>query len=256
MSVMRRSVFPGLLNTAKYNMNRQQTGVALVEQGRVYEASEAAKGASEHQEANVIAWMMTGEVEADEWYAKTRKADFFDLKGAVESWLAGRGLNARFLADDDVMGMQAGQTAQIFVGKSVVGIIGKVDADVAAHFDLDAAVFVASINLDALGEGKKLKFQPIPEFPSLERDLVFLFDKGVASDAILQTVSKALGQQLIDARVFDLYAGQGVPEGKVSIGIRFVIQDAKRTLTQEDSDQAMQTVIGAMEKKFAAVLRG
>ncbi len=251
MGVMRRSAFPGLLNTAKYNMNRQQAGVALVEQGRLYDGP-----MYERKETNVIAWLMTGDLQDDTWYAKARRADFFDMKGAVEAWLSARGLTARFMADDDAQGLQTGQTAKIFVGKAVVGFIGKVDAEIASGFDLDADVFIASINLDQLHTGKKAKFQPLPEFPSIERDLVFLFDKETTSDAILQTVRKACGQQLVQAHIFDLYAGQGVPEGKVSLGVRFVLQDAKRTLTQEDSDKAMQAVIEAMNKKFEAELRG
>ncbi|MDX8388317.1 MAG: phenylalanine--tRNA ligase subunit beta [Ghiorsea sp.] len=256
MSVMRRSVFPCLLNTAKYNMNRQQTGVALVEHGRVYEAAEAGKGADGHLEINMLTWLMAGELETDQWFSKSRKADFFDIKGAVEAWLADRGLVGRFMADDAVKGMQAGQTASVLVGKGVVGLIGKVDADIAASFDLDADVFVASVNLDALNAGKKTKFQPIPEFPSIERDLVFLFDKNTSSESIIQTVRKAGGQQFTGARIFDLYDGKGVPEGKVSLGIRFTLQDAKRTLTQEDSDKAMQSIIDAVAKKFEAELRG
>jgi len=256
MSVMRRSVWAGLLNTAKYNMNRQQAGVALVEQGRIYAAIDANNSNEEHRETNVIAWLMAGELESDTWHGKARKADFFDLKGAVESWLSNRGLTARFMVDNDVQGLQAGQTAKIFVGKSVVGHVGKVDSDLAAGFDIDADVFVASVNLDALHKGKTLKFQPIPEFPSVERDLVFLFERGTESEAVLQTAKRAAGQACINVRIFDLYDGKGVPEGKVSLGIRFALQDAKRTLTQEDSDKAMQAMIDAISKKFDAELRG
>ena len=256
MSVMRRSVWPGLLNTAKYNMNRQQAGVALVEQGRTYAKIDAANADEGHRETNVIAWLMAGQLELDTWHGKARKADFFDLKGAVESWLSNRGLTARFMVDDDVQGLQSGQTAKVFVGKSVIGHIGKVDADLVDTFDIDADVFVAQINLDMLNAGKKLKFQPIPEFPSVERDLVFLFDRTVESESILQTARKASGQQCIDVRIFDLYDGKGVPEGQVSLGIRFALQDAKRTLTQEDSDKAMQAIIDAIAKKFDAPLRG
>jgi phenylalanyl-tRNA synthetase beta chain len=232
-------------------MNRQQQGVALVEQGRIY-----AGPLENHSETNMLAWLMTGDLHADTWYEKSRKADFFDLKGAVEAWLSSKGLTARFIADDAVLGLQAGQTAKILVGKSDAGIIGKVDADIAKHFDLVDDVFVAAINLDVLHAGKKAKYQPMPEFPSIERDLVFLFDKAITSEAVLQTVKKACGQQLVQASIFDLYDGQGVPEGKVSLGIRFVLQDVKRTLTQEDSDKAMQAVIEAMNKKFEAELRG
>ncbi len=251
MSVMRRSVWPGLLNTARYNLNRQQSGVSLVEQGRVYYKTAAA-----HQESNVIAWLMSGEVEQDEWFDAARKADFFDLKGAVEAWLTLRGLTGRFIADDSIQGLQAGQSAKILVGRAEAGRIGRVDGDIASALDMDAPVYVAEINLDLLSAGKKTKFAPLPEFPGVERDLVFLFERGVSSDAILNAVKSAAGKLLIGARIFDLYDGKGVPEGFVSLGIRFALQDAKRTLTQEDSDAASQSIIAAMDKKFGATLRG
>jgi phenylalanyl-tRNA synthetase beta chain len=251
MSVMRRSGWPGLLNAAKYNLNRQQPGVAFVEQGRTY----IRKGEI-HQESNVISWLMAGEVQRDEWHADTREADFFDLKGSIESWLASRGLVARFIADDEVMGLQAGQSAKVFIGKSVVGQIGRVDATIADGFDIEMPVFVAQINLDGLPGGKQLKFVPLPEFPGVERDLVFLFDSTARAEDIVQTARRAGGKLLIDVRVFDLYTGKGVPEDKVSLGIRFTLQDRDRTLTQEDSDAASAAIIAAMDNSFGASLRG
>ncbi len=251
MSVMRRSVWPGLLNTAQYNLNRQQAGVALVEQGRVYQKVDAG-----HKESNVIAWLMSGAVGQDEWHGKSRPADFFDLKGVVEAWLSLRGLTGRFIADDSIQGLQPGQSAKIMVGRFEAGRIGRVDGDIAGGLDLHAAVVVADMNLDLLPAGKIAKFVPLPEFPAVERDLVFLFEKSISSDAILNAVKSAAGKLLTEARIFDLYEGKGVPEGHVSLGIRFALQDAKRTLTQDDSDAAMQSIIAAMEKRFGATLRG
>jgi phenylalanyl-tRNA synthetase beta chain len=251
MSVMRRSGWPGLLNAAKYNLNRQQPGVAFVEQGRTY-----TRRGETHQESNVISWLMAGEVQRDEWHANRRQADFFDLKGSIESWLTARGLVARFMADDEAMGLQAGQSAKVFVGKSVVGQIGKVDAAIADGFDIETAVYVASINLDALPNGKQLKFVPLPEFPGVERDLVFLFERNVRVEEIIQAARKAGGKLLTDVRIFDLYTGRGVPEERVSLGIRFTLQDATRTLTQEDSDGVSAAIVAAMDKTFGASLRG
>jgi phenylalanyl-tRNA synthetase beta chain len=142
------------------------------------------------------------------------------------------------------------------VGRVEAGRIGKVDGDIAAGFDIDAPVFVAELNLDLLPAGKTAKFALLPEFPGVERDLVFLFDKQTSSDAILNAVKSAAGKQLTDARIFDLYEGKGVPEGKVSLGIRFALQDASRTLTQEDSDKAFAAIIKAMGSRFGASLRG
>ena len=251
MAVMRRTIFPGLLNVAKRNLNRQQPGVALVEQGRTY-----ARHAQGYVEKDTLAWLMAGEVEQDRWYAHARRADFFDLKGAVEHWLASRGLTARFIADDTLMGLQAGQSAKIFVGKSVLGSIGKVDADIASSFDVDIPVFVASLDLDALPQAKKTKFVSLAEFPSVQRDLVFLFERHVQSDAVLQAVRKPAGAWLTDVTIFDRYDGQGVPEGKVSLGVRLTLQHPERTLKQDESEQLVQRVIEAMGERFGALLRG
>ncbi len=251
MTVMRRSSWPGLLAVAKHNMNRQQPGVALVEQGRTY-----IKTDNGHDEDNVIAWLMTGEVQQKQWFDDTRGADFFDLKGAVETWLALRGLTGRFIVDDRIQGLQAGQSAKILVGRAEAGCIGKVDGDIAAGFDIDAPVFVAELNLDLLPAGKTAKFTPLPEFPGVERDLVFLFDKQTSSDAILNAARSAAGNTMTEIRIFDLYEGKGVPDGKVSLGIRFTLQDASRTLTQEDSEKAFGAIIKAMDRRFGASLRG
>ncbi|RMF00678.1 MAG: phenylalanine--tRNA ligase subunit beta, partial [Alphaproteobacteria bacterium] len=95
MAVMRRSIWPGLLQVAQHNMNRQQHGVALVERGRVYHRT-----SDGHAECEQLAFLMAGTVQQDQWYAQARDADFFDLKGALERCLARLGHTARFVADD------------------------------------------------------------------------------------------------------------------------------------------------------------
>jgi len=250
MSVMRRSVWPGLLSAARHNLNRQQAGVALAEQGRIY-----VKTDNGYDEINMLAWLMTGEAHRDEWFEAARAADFFDLKGAVEAWLALRGLTGRFIADDSIQGLQAGQSAKILVGRVEAGRIGRVGDDIAAGFDIDAPVFVADINLDVLPAGKNAKFVALPEFPGVERDLVFLFERDIQAEEILQTVRKAGGKLLTDARIFDRYEGKGVPDGKISLGVRFTLQAPDRTLTQEDSDTVSGAIVAGIEKQFGARLR-
>jgi phenylalanyl-tRNA synthetase beta chain len=144
----------------------------------------------------------------------------------------------------------------MFIGKSVVGYIGKVDVAIADGFDIDMPVYVAEINLDSLPKGRQPKFVPLPEFPGVERDLVFLFDRATRAEDIIQAVRKAGGKLLTDVRIFDRYTGKGVPEERVSLGIRFTLQDAGRTLTQEDSDGVSNAIIAAMDRVFGASLRG
>ena len=171
--------------------------------------------------------------------------------------MAGRARTvARFIADDDIQGLQAGQSAKLLVGRTEVGHIGRVDDQIVTRLDIDCPVFVAEVSLDTLPGGKVAKFMPLPEFPAVERDLVFLFDRKAGSDEILQAAAKAAGKLMADVRLFDRYDGKGVPEGKVSLGLRFMLQDATRTLTQQDSDAAVAAVVAAMEQKFGAALRG
>jgi len=250
MRTMRRSLWPGLLNVARYNMNRQQAGVSLVEQGRIYEALGEVR-----REHNMLAWLMAGELEVDQWYAKARAVDFFDLKGAVDAWLAKRRLTARWIADDGLTGLQPGQAARIMVGKHQVGMIGRVMRNVAAFYELEVPVYVATLDLDVLPEGRSPRYAPTPEFPGVQRDLVFLFDKRVIAEKVIRCVQQAAGKLLAEARVFDIYQGQGVPEGKISMGIRFTLQDTARTLTQTDTDAVSEAVVTAIEKQFGAVLR-
>lgn len=252
MGVMRRSLWPGLLNVARHNMNRQQTGVALVERGRIY----SRRRDHGHREDDVLAWLMAGAVDDDQWYAPARTADFFDLKGRVDAWLARRRLTARYLADDRLTGLQPGQSARLLVGRREIGVIGRVQQGIARRFDLEVPVFVAEIYLAALPAGRTPKFVPLPEFPSSQRDLVFLFDRGVQADAIVQAAQKAGGRLVTGIRIFDRYAGQGVPEGKVSLGLRITLQASERTLSQQEVDAVVATIVSAMEKQFGATLRG
>jgi len=235
---------------AKYNMNRQQAGVSLVEQGRIYEALGDAR-----REHNMLAWLLAGEVESDQWYARGRMADFFDLKGAVDAWLAKRRLTARWVADDALTGLQSGQAARIMVGKHQVGMIGRVARHVAASYELEMPVYVAALDLVLLPEGRSPRYVQVPEFPGVQRDLVFLFDKGVIAEKVIRCVQQAAGKLLAEVHVFDVYHGQGVPEGKISMGIRFTLQDATRTLTQADSDAVSEAIVAAVEKQFGASLR-
>ena len=250
MRVMRRSLWPGLLNVAKYNMNRQQAGVSLVEHGRIYELVGESR-----REHNMLVWLMAGEKEADQWYARGRTADFFDLKGAVDAWLAKRRLTARWIADDTLTGLQPGQAARIMAGKNQVGMIGRVARDVAEYYELDMPVYVAALDLDLLPQGRPARYVPVAEFPGVQRDLVFLFDRNVIAEKVIRCVQQAAGRLLADAYVFDVYHGQGVPEGKISMGIRFTLQDASRTLTQADSDAVSEAIVAAVEDRFGASLR-
>ncbi|MDX8409746.1 MAG: phenylalanine--tRNA ligase subunit beta [Mariprofundales bacterium] len=250
MSVMRRSLFPGLLKSAQYNLNRQLPGVALVEQGRGYRRER-----DDYVETSLLGWLMAGEVEQAQWYGDARLAEFRDVKGAVEQWLRQQGLHARFVADDAITGLQPGQSARLLIGRDEVGVLGRVQPEIAARFQIDVPVFVAELQLGGLPDGKSPRYAALPEFPAMVRDLVFLFPKNTAAVVITQAVTRAGGKLVEACRIFDRYEGQGVVDGMISLGVRITLRDAKRTLTQEDGDLVSQTIVNEMGQRFKARLR-
>jgi len=250
MSVMRRSIWPGLLSVAQHNMNRQQKGVSLVEVGRIYK-----KDDSGIIERNTIAWLITGEIEADTWHGKYRIADFYDVKGAVEHWCADHGVSPRIQAGIARQGLQQGQIADIRAGRHVVGCIARVDDDVAAQFNLTDPVYVAEINCDLLPTAKQARFASLPEYPSVQRDLVFVLPRTVTAEVLLTQARKAAGNILTDVSVFDIYMGKGIADHCISMGIRMTLQTAKQTLGQDECDAIAARVIEAIETKLAAKLR-
>ncbi|MDX8414020.1 MAG: phenylalanine--tRNA ligase subunit beta [Mariprofundales bacterium] len=252
MAVMRRSLLPGLLRSAQYNLNRQQAGVALVEQGRGY-----AKADDGFDESNLMGWLLAGELAQAEWFATARLAEFRDIKGAVEQWLQQRGVSARFVANDTIQGLQPGQSAQILVGRDCAGVIGRVQPAIAATFQIDTPVFVAQLATDLLNKGKRkaVRFAPLPEFPAIIRDVVMLYPTSTTAADILQVVQRAGGKLMASCRLFDRFDGEGVAEDKVSLGVRCCLCDPKHTLTQEDADRVMAVVVAQLSKRFEAVQR-
>jgi len=250
MSVMRHSLFPSLLANAQHNLNRQQSHVCLVEEGRSYFMQEG-----HFQEQNQLALLWTGEAHADTWYQSSKAVDFFDMKGVVDTVLKQFGQSPRWQACDDIQGLQPGQTAVWQQGKRRVAVLAKVSQSIATSFDLDGDVFVASIHLDMLAKPRKPQFKALPQYPSVTRDLVFLFSKDVIADEILSVARKAAGKTLQRVSIFDRYAGEGVPDGYVSLGVRLTLQTNDRTLQQAEVDTLAEKVVSMMIKRFSAQQR-
>ncbi len=253
MRVMRRSLWPGLLSVARHNMSRQQKGLRLVEQGRIYWRDTQGNV----RERNTLAWLLCGQLWEDEWFAVARDADFFDLKGLVEAWLRQtRGVEARISPPrEELAGLQPGQVAEVHVARACVGRLGRLDVRLAARYKIDAPVWLAEIDLDALPDPRRMRFAALPEHPAVERDLVFVLPSTVSAAELLDTVRQSAPESLVDVRLFDVYRGEQLAEGQISMGVRLHIQDARRTLRQEECDALVESAVRAVEKRLAGRLR-
>ena len=250
-SILRRSLLPQLVAAAAENLRRGARSVRLVERARVYRLEDG-RAVEEPR----LGWCHAGLAHDDEWFAKARPVDFFDLKGALEHFFARLGVDAHFVPDDDIRGFEPGQSARIVADGRTIGAIGRVGGEAAQALELEAPAFAAEILLDRLPEARAFRFEPAPAHPAIVRDLVVLAPREVQAAALVEAARRGAGGICESARVFDRYAGEGVPEGQVSLGIRLVLRAPDRTLTQEEADEAVARALAELEELGARLRTG
>lgn len=252
MAVMRTSLLPGLIDTVLHNINRQQYRVRLFETGLRF-----LPGATELRQVPTLAMVCTGPRFSKSWTAvPAAAADFFDLKGDVESLLDMTRRSGDFAFEAGTHpALHPGQTAAITRKGQAVGMLGALHPSVAAEFGLHLPVFVAEIDLDKLLEGVLPSFTEVSKFPEVRRDLAIIVDKSVAATDLMCTVKSAAGSYLTDLTLFDVYTGKGIDPKRKSLALGLTFRGQSRTLDDEDVNLAVGQVIDLLEKNYNAELR-
>ncbi len=248
MGILRRSLLPQLVAAAAENLRRGARAVRLVEEAKVYWLEDG-RAVEEPR----LGWCYAGLAQDDEWFAKARPVDFFDLKGALEHFFARLGVQARFVPDDEILGLEPGQSARIVADGHTIGMVGRVSEEAAKALELEAPAFAAEIVLARLPAPSSARFVPAPEYPAIVRDLVVLAPRTVQAAALVEAARRGAGALCETARVFDRYVGEKIPADKVSIGIRLVLRAPDRTLTQEEAEAAVARALAELEKLGASL---
>jgi phenylalanyl-tRNA synthetase beta chain len=246
LSVMRSTLWGGLIGALSHNLNRQQGRVRLFEMGRTYVREGALLRQPHH-----LAGVCYGPAFPEQWGVAERPVDFFDVKGDIEN-LPGVALAVEAARHP---ALHPGQCARLSINGHAVGWLGTLHHKLVQHFDLPAAPVLFELELDALGRRPLPRHAPIPRFPSVRRDLAFLVDQNVTQDAILATMREAREECVRDCALFDLYQGQGVPAGQKSLAFRIVMQDTERTLTEPEVEGAVARIAEAVINRHGAKLR-
>lgn len=234
MSVMRTTLVPSMLSTVARNLARKNNSGRLFEYARVYIPKELPLKELP-EEKNRLSVALFGEGE-----------DFFTLKGTIELLLAKLHVqNKVVFAKEKVCYLHPGRSAAIYVGETKVGYIGEVHPTVAAKFDLSARVYVADIDFDCLIQSlnRKTYFAPISKYPSVERDLALVCDIGIESGFIEKLISERGGKNLVSIKLFDVYTGKGVDEGKKSMAYRLVFSSLEKTFAEGDVDGFIKKIL-------------
>lgn len=260
LAIMRPSILPNLLDAAARNAARGFDSGAVFEFGPVFHGVEA-----DQQPVSVTA-LRFGKTGARHWRSVSRPVDAFDAKGDALAVLDAIGFPTATLRLQDVPAMPAlfhpGQSGQFMLGKDRVARFGVIHPGLAETFDVKVPVTAVEIdwpNVLALMERKKdAAARPALNLPDLQpvtRDFAFLASKDVQAGTLVTAIAN-VDKNLIDAvRVFDVYQGKGVPEGKVSIAVEVTLQPRDKTLTEDDLQAVMTAIEAAAAKATGAVIR-
>jgi phenylalanyl-tRNA synthetase beta chain len=251
MSVLRRSLWPGLLRVAHQNQAHQLPRQRLFEIGTQFAAD-----AGKVVETRVVAGLAAGELWPEHWDLERRDTDFFDVKGDVECLLESTGRTREFaFVRATHPALLPNQCARIRRGDDDVGWIGALHPRVQKHFDLKSTIVVFALQVEKTFAAQVTSYSQLSKFPSVRRDLAIVVDEAVTARALVEHVEAAAGKLLREVRVFDLYRGQGVDSSRKSLGVGLILQEASRTLTDEDADRTVESVLHRLEHELGATIR-
>ena len=251
MSIMRTTLWAGLLQTAQYNQSRQQGRVRIFESGLRFINQD-----NEIKQELMIAGLVSGEAEPEGWATLARTVDFFDIKADLEALFALTGSSGEFqFQADSHSALHPGQSARITRDNKTVGWLGKLHPELERKLDLTSGVYLFEIGVNDLLQGRLPAFKPLSKYPSIRRDIAIVVDHEVEFDALRQTIRESVPEILREILLFDVYTGEKVDSGRKSLALGLILQESSHTLTDEKVESVMARVIAALADRYNAQLR-
>jgi phenylalanyl-tRNA synthetase beta chain len=250
LSVMRSSLWCGLLRAALHNTNRQQNRVRLFETGLCFEVQNA-----ETQQQKRLAGLALGSVIAEQWGEKTRKIDFFDVKADVEALSALLATPFHYNAAVHPA-LHPGQTAQIQLSDGVaIGWLGMLHPTLEKQLGFDAPVFLFEVDQEAILKRQVPKFSPLSKFPSVRRDMALIVKEEITVQQVFDCINSCQQTAIQKIMLFDIYRGTGIESGYKSVALGLLLQDFSQTLTDSQIDAIFSTVLDTLTRTIGAKLR-
>lgn len=260
MAALRPSLLPGALSVIAYNQNRGAETIRFFEFGHVFgKAVDSSALVDGYREREHLLITISGLAAESGWDQNERGTDFFDLKGITLHLLEALGIRN---VEEIVETSDDGITPYRLVfksGKDQIAVLAQAHSSISKQFDLRKPVFFAEINwsllADILANLPESRYQPVPKFPAVQRDLAVTVNSGAVIGPILDAIRKAGTPLLRNVKVFDLYQGERIEAGKKSIAFALSFQSEDRTLTDKVIDKQMQRIVSILEHEHNAILR-
>lgn len=253
-SHLRLSLVPELLDSLSYNLARKNTHTALYEMGSVFLQHDKKEQVEEQEH---LAMAMTGLWQSHDWQGEKKQVDFYVAKGLLEGLFAKLGVNESIHYRPAVIdGMHPGRTAEILLEDTVIGFVGQVHPNVQKRLDLkETYVFELKTRPIFAYPVSSLRYQAIPRYPAVSRDIALVVDRSVAAGTLKEIIQGAGGSLLKAVEVFDLYEGEHLEAGKKSIAFTLNYYNPEKTLTDEEVMTIHDKVLQAVKEKADAALR-
>ena len=250
MSVMRTNLVSGLVNTFLYNLNHGQQNQRLFEIGNTF----LTKKSNEVIEQKLVAGLISGRKQSDNWKEKYAEVTFYDLKGAVQDLLTDSN-KISSLQSCDIDFLHPGMSSYIFCKKENVGFLGSIHPDILDKLGVKEDLFLFSINIEKISFDRLKSFKEFSKFPSSSRDLAFLINKEIDSFSVESVIKSSAGEYYKHLEIFDVYEGKGVDDLKKSIALSITWQSNTKTLLDSDIDKAVEKIVNSVKRELGGDLR-
>ncbi|MBF0469782.1 MAG: phenylalanine--tRNA ligase subunit beta [Gammaproteobacteria bacterium] len=256
LSVMRTTLWSGLLQALAYNLNRQQSRLRLFETGLCFVRDSGGEIVQEER----ISGVLYGTSLPEQWAVTAKEVDFYDLKGDVERLLQHLLSPAERVEIDfrvaSLPALHPGQAAAVIYQERVIGHLGMIHPQLATQLDLPPRVFLFELQLAPLLMGTVPRFTAISSFPSLRRDIAITVKSEISADKVVKCIETTAEGLLVELKLFDVYAGEHIDSGRKSIALGLTLQAESRTLTDDEVEALIARVLKQLEQELGANLRG
>ena len=242
-SIMRTTILPSMLEIIARNYSYRNKAARLYELGKIYLPREDGL-------ADEPKYLSLG--------AYGDGVDFFSFKGGIETLLRElRIADVKFEACTDNASYHPGRCACVYAGETLLGVFGQIHPLVATNYGVDSEIYTAELSFEAMYEmrGGIPVYQPLPKFPAVTRDIAVVCDEAVTVGALEESIRRGAKGLLKEVSLFDIYRGPGVAIGKKSVAFNLVLRADDRSLTGEEADEDVQSILAALKADHNAVLR-
>jgi phenylalanyl-tRNA synthetase beta chain len=246
LALMRTTLWSGLLPVWRYNQQRQRKRVRLFEIGVCFSET-----GGKVVETEKLALLAAGSAAPEQWGTKARPVDFFDLKADLEALMAGFGFER-----GEHPALHPGQTARVTFGGQPAGWLGTLHPRLVRELDLPEAPVLLELETGCLAAARLPQPTVPSEFPASRRDLAVVLRDDLPAAVLLAEARQAGGALLRETGVFDVYRGEGLPNGFKSVALSLIFQDNSRTLTDEEVEAAVKAVTQRLQAQLGATIRG